>query len=248
MKTTIWLPLLVLGATAGISKAQSPHYNHGANSQMTSPSASNSKSWGNPGWSNSYGNSGSVALSWGNPGYAPYAYYGNNYGYSNYNSVKKSARFSLQAAGAVIHDAVGFDMWNDIYSPLVAKAIRHYNYSRQLYLWHDYAGALNHAERARYLAWYSLQYFQNPAYYNANPAGGYPNPYSDPYNPYYKNAAPGNAMAARGSSPQENSDGRERQPEASPGENAIDRQLPGNGASDRELIRAFKKTDRPADE
>jgi len=111
--------------------------------------------WGN-GWNNGYPQ-GYVSLNFGynSPNYGnPYQY--NNYCGNGYSS-KKAARNSIRAAGQIINQALAFDSWNDMYSPLLAKAIRHYNYARELYWWGNYQAAHNHAERARYLAWYSLQ-------------------------------------------------------------------------------------------
>jgi hypothetical protein len=163
--------------------------------------------------------------------------YPNYYAYNNYNSyngysIKKASRYSIRAAGQLINQAVAFDSWNDIYSPLLAKAIRHYNYSRQLYWWGNYPAAHNHAERARYLAWYSLQYFQDPNC-GGNYGGGYqPDPYSDPYNPYYKTDQTGGKNQNYGN----------RTQEISKNEN-LDTKLPGSEINDRELIRSFDKTE-----
>lgn len=116
-------------------------------------------------------------------------YYGSNYGYgyNNYYNVKKTARNSIRQSATVIRQALNFSDWNDTYSPWLAKAIRHQQYAKQLYFWGDYAGALNHAERAGFLAWNTLSYFNNSYGYDDGFAGNnYPNPYSDPNNPYYK--------------------------------------------------------------
>jgi len=116
-------------------------------------------------------------------------YYG--YGYNNYYSVKKAARNSIRQSANVIGQALQFSDWNDTYSPWLAKAIRHQQYAKQLYFWGDYAGALNHAERAGFLAWNTLSYFNNVYGYDDGFAGGnYPNPYGDPNNPYYKQGNP----------------------------------------------------------
>lgn len=164
-------------------------------------------------------------------------YYGNPYPYNNYYgngySIKKQTRYSIRAASQMINQVVAFDNWNDTYSPLLAKAIRHYNYARQLYWWGNYHAAYNHAERARYLAWYSLQYFQNP---NCNDGGGYgqPNPYSDPYNPYYRSdqTGSGNINEKSGYKTQE-----------IPQNENVDAKLPGSEVNDKELIRTFDKSD-----
>lgn len=117
------------------------------------------------------------------------SYYGSGYGYN----VKRAARNSIHQSAGFIGQALQFTEWNDIYSPWLAKAIRHQQYAKQLYFWGDYAGALNHAERAGYLAWNTLAYFNGGAYgYNNYGTGAYPNPYGDPNNPYYRQGTPSN--------------------------------------------------------
>lgn len=188
--------------------------------------------WG-PGWNNG-GPHGSVSI---NFGYN--SYYGNPYPYNNYYgngyNAKKASKYSIRAAGKMIGQAVAFNNWHDIYSPMLAKAIRHYNYSRELYWWGNYQAANNHAERARYLAWYSLQYFQNPNC-GGNYGGGYePDPYSDPYNPYYRTDKTGGAS--------QNGNGQGNKTANVPNDDGIDKKLPGSETNDKELIRSFDKTE-----
>lgn len=196
------------------------------------PSQNNSQTadhWGN-GWNNGYPQ-GYVSLNFGynSPNYQYNNYYGNGY------STKKAARYSIRSAGKMINQAVAFDSWNDIYSPMLAKAIRHYNYARELYWWGNYQAAHNHAERAGYLAWYSLQYFQNPGC-GGNYGGGYePNPYSDPYNPYYR-------TDKTGGSSQNNGNAGNRTVDV-PSNDGIDQKLPGSDTNDKELIRSFDKSE-----
>lgn len=189
-------------------------------------------SWGN---GNGYGNGmyGAVSFGYGNNFY-PYSgpgynYYGNNY------SLKHTAKRNIREAGYLLNEAVAFNTWHDVYSPILAKAIRHYHYARQLYSWRNYNAALNHAERAKYLAWYSLQYFQNPGYYydgfNGN-VYNQPNPYSDPYNPYYKNNTNTNGGG------NENGQKKIEAPKAE----SIDEGLPPSQINEKELIRTFDKS------
>jgi hypothetical protein len=190
--------------------------------------------WG-PGMGSAWGpgsSYGSVTIGFGN--YPNYNSYNNFNSYNSYN-IRKATKYSIRAAGQIIDQAVAFDSWNDIYSPLLAKAIRHYNYSRQLYWWGNYQAAYNHAERARYLAWYSLQYFQNPGC-GGNYGGGYaqPDPYSDPYNPYYR------SNQTNGTTP--NPDMGNRTQEI-PKMEELDKKLPGSDANDREVIKSFDKTE-----
>lgn len=140
---------------------------------------------GGGGYSNNY---------YGNGGYT-YSYnnYNNGYGYGGYNNysgynMKTAARNSIHQSAGFIGQALQFSDWNDIYSPWLAKAIRHQQYAKQLYFWGDFAGALNHAERAGYLAWNTLSYFNSGYGYNNGGYGGnaYPDPYGDPNNPYYR--------------------------------------------------------------
>lgn len=135
---------------------------------------------------NYYGNNYGYSYSYNNCNYG----YGNNwnYGYNNngYYNVKRAARNSINQSAGFIGQALQFSDWNDAYSPWLAKAISHQQYAKQLYFWGDYAGALNHAERAGFLAWNTLSYFNNGYGYN-NPTGnGYPDPYGNPNNPYYR--------------------------------------------------------------
>ena len=139
----------------------------------------------------------------------------------------------LYASKSIINQAIDIHNWNDIYSPLLAKAISHYNYARELYWWGNYQAAYNHAERAGYLAWYSLQYFQNP-YYNGD--GLQPNPYSDPYNPYYKSDK-------TGGNNQSNNGGAEFERKAAPKQEEIDAKLPGSETKDKELIKSFDNSE-----
>jgi hypothetical protein len=155
---------------------------------------------GGGGYSNNYyGNGGGYTYSYNN--------YNNGYncgGYNNYGgyNIKAAARNSIHQSAGFIGQALQFSEWNDIYSPWLAKAIRHQQYARQLYFWGDFAGALNHAERAGYLAWNTLSYFNNGYGYNNGGYGGnvYPDPYSDPNNPYYRqnnsSSQPANDMSS----------------------------------------------------
>ncbi|MBS1634960.1 MAG: hypothetical protein JST26_03490 [Bacteroidetes bacterium] len=153
--------------------------------------------YGNNGWyNNGPGWGGNVNISFGNNpsyGYPQYGY--NNYYGNGYYSMRKAARYAINKSGAMLNNATWYESWDNMYSPMLAKAIRHQQYARQLYYWGDYAGAYNHAERAAYLAGYVISFYNNPGAYNNGPYNGgpvnnYPNPYSDPYNPYYKQSNP----------------------------------------------------------
>jgi len=193
--------------------------------------------WGHgSGWCWGGGNNNcgpNITIGFGGPYYGNAFCYNQNY-YNGY-SAKKAARYSIRSAGNLINQTIAFDTWNDVYSPLLAKAIRHYNYAREQYWWGNYPAAYNHAERAGYLAWYSLQYFQDP-YSNY---GGYvqPNPYSDPYNPYYR------SNQAGGSDQGQNGGQGYKKGEVPNNNEGIDKQLPGSNKDDKELIRTFDKTE-----
>jgi hypothetical protein len=248
MKTNLMIAALLLTFAATIraqvkSGVYVPHTNPPKNqSPQNNPpktyayNNNNGSKWG-----------GSVIIGWNNyPGYYGGPYYNNNY---SYNQLRKTARNSLRTAGAVIHDAVAFDIWNETYSPMLAKAIRHYNYARQLYRWKDFNGALNHAERARYLAWYSLQFFQGPAYNNYGYDYDYPDPYGDPYNPYYKKPNPNPSAGDNSGFKKVNPAGEQggvegnKTAERMPKTDEIDKKLPGAERGDQELIKSFKKED-----
>lgn len=178
--------------------------------------------------------------------------YGNNYGYgygynNNYNSIKRASRNSISQSANIIGQALQFSDWNDTYSPWLAKAIRHQQYARQLYFWGDYAGSLNHAERAGFLAWNTLSYFNNSYGYNNN---AYPDPYSNPNNPYYRQSNP-NATTQpntssdedygyrKGSTENNGTTKREAQPatQQKVDKAELDNTLPQNKLSDRELLK-----------
>lgn len=246
----------------------------GNNQNQQNPNSNN-----NPGWTSNNNNGhtdarrggGQVNIHIGGGGY-PGGYYGNSYGYSygynNYNNyggyynVKRAARGSIQQSAGIIGQALQFTGWNDIYSPWLAKAIRHQQYAKQLYFWGDYAGALNHAERAGFLAWNTLTYFNSGYGYNNYGGGAYPDPYSDPNNPYYRQNNSGNQpgmndagfdggfdysnrRSANGADnrPQgaDNSQGMQQTPAQKMELSKIDESLPMNKVSDRELLKVSAK-------
>jgi hypothetical protein len=186
-------------------------------------------------------------------------YYGNNYGYNNnYYNVKKAARNSIRQSANVIGQALQFSDWNDTYSPWLAKAIRHQQYAKQLYFWGDYAGALNHAERAGFLAWNTLSYFNNGFGYNNDFNGGnYPNPYGDPNNPYYRQSDPNSASQQNSNSDEDfgyrknntekttdNSNNSKRQAPTSTQKMEkveLDNTLPQSKLNDKELLKTSVK-------
>ncbi len=142
---------------------------------------------GNKKW---YGWNSGVTISIGTPPVYGYNNYGNNY-YNNYYSSKKASRYALKRSANVIREALRFSNWNDTYSPWLAKAIRHQQFAKQHYFWGNYAAAINHSERAGFLAWNALNYFNNGFANNNgfNDDFGYSNyqdPYQNPNNPYYK--------------------------------------------------------------
>lgn len=183
------------------------------------------------------------------PNYGGNYYYGNGYG--NYHNLKKAARNSIRQSARIIGNALEFSDWNDMYSPWLAKAIRHQQYARQLYFWGDYAGALNHAERAGFLAWNTLSYFNSYYGYDDGFAGnGYPNPYSDPNNPYYRKNNSGKPNGTdnsddfgyrKDSSSSKTEVGEDVSSPKKIENDAIDQSLPSSKLSDRELLKTSNK-------
>lgn len=186
-------------------------------------------------------------------------YCGNNYGYNynhNYYNIKKAARNSLRQSANVIGQALQFSDWNDMYSPWLAKAIRHQQYAKQLYFWGDYSGALNHAERAGFLAWNTLSYFNNSYGYDDGYAGNnYQNSFSGPNNPYYRKGNANNTTQPnvssndddfgyrKGSTDNPNDNGGSQKREAQSGnerkmeKTELDGSLPQNKLNDKELLK-----------
>ena len=201
LKTLTTICAVVISLTANAqhrSRGNEGTVNHGNNTNTNNATASvdrhghhgnNGHHYGNynhNNWGGNYAGSGihiqfGVFPFWGDGN--GYNYYGNDYG----TSIRRAARNSIRQSASVLGNALNYSDWNDAYSPWLAKAIRHQQYAKQLYFWGDYAGALNHAERAGYLAWTTLNYFNDGFGYNDGYNGGnYPNPYSDPNNTYYR--------------------------------------------------------------
>ncbi|MBC7696309.1 MAG: hypothetical protein H7141_12775 [Burkholderiales bacterium] len=185
----------------------------------------------------------------------PNYYGGYNYGYNNYYySMKKAARNSIRQSANTIGQALNFSDWNDTYSPWLAKAIRHQQYAKQLYFWGDYEGALNHSERAGFLAWNTLNYFNDPYGYNNN---SFPDPYSDPNNPYYRQSNPNSKTESgtnsdkdygyrKGSDKTTDESGSVKREgksvsEQKPDKTELDNTLPANKMNDRELLKMNAK-------
>jgi len=182
-----------------------------------------------------------------------------NYGqYNRYNNIyRRNVRMEINQSAAVIERAMAFSSWNDIYSPMLAKAIRHQQYAQQLYYWGDYAAAQNHAERAGFLANYALYYLQEPGYANGpgSAPNTYPDPYGDPHNPYYRQANPGNGgplgqgkQQAAPFAPQSNGYPQNKQQVPAPQQqqqqmqaNPSDQTLPASTKNDRELLKINPK-------
>jgi hypothetical protein len=203
--------------------------------------------------SNNHGPNVSIHVG-GYPDYGSNYYYGYNNYNSNYYSVKKAARNSIRQSAGVIGQVLQFSDWNDLYSPWLAKAIQHQQYAKQLYFWGDYAGALNHAERAGFLAWNTLSYCNNG--YNGYGQNNYPNPYSDPNNPYYRQSNPATTSQPNAGNEeygyrksgsgnvQENSGNRKAETQAATEQfkkTELDGTLPQSKLSDRELLKVNAK-------
>ena len=266
MKTSI--KTLTTICTVIISLSISAQRNHNGNQPQpnnSNTSNQNNNSNDKHGWGNNHhwaGNWGSnVTVTFGGwPNYYNnyYCGYGYNYFGSNY-SIKKAARNSIRKSANVIGQALNFSEWNDTYSPWLAKAIRHQQYAKQLYFWGDYAGALNHAERAGFLAWNTLSYFNNSYGYDDGFAGDkYPNPYSDPNNPYYRKGNSNNSTQPNSSADEDYGYGKnstEKQTDESDSgkreaqhssdskikKTELDGSLPQSKLSDKELLKTNAK-------
>lgn len=170
--------------------------------------------------------------------------YYTNY-YNNAYNLKKAAKMNLQRSAQIIGDAVYASEWNDIYSPWLAKAIRHQQYARDLYFWGDYAGALNHTERAAFLAISTLNYTHNGGYGYNNGAGNYPNPYGDPNNPYYRQGNAGtpqnDGITNYGSGNSQRKASDSNTTAVVDMSNDLDQKLPQGKTSDRELLKVNAK-------
>jgi hypothetical protein len=193
MKTPTLILVLIYNLFNGITaQAQRNHQGNTTQPQQinqpTTHESNNDRHYWQSGRHNQGGNwGGGITIQYGNyPNYYG-NYNGNGYGNGNNYSIKRVARNSIRQSAQVIRQALQFSDWNDMFSPWLAKAIRHQQYAKQLYFWGDYAGALNHAERSGFLAWNTLSYFNNSYGYDDGYAGNnYPNPYTDPNNPYYR--------------------------------------------------------------
>lgn len=249
MKTSIKILSTICAVVISLN-TNAQHRTRGNETQppkQTNTNKGNQKIYASAGY-NSWGPwGGSVSIHVGNyPNYGG-GYYGNGYG--NYNHIKKAARNSIRQSAHTIGQALQFSDWNDMYSPWLAKAIRHQQYAKQLYFWGDYAGALNHSERAGFLAWNTLCYFNNSYGYDDGFAGNnYPNPYSDPNNPYYRQANPsGSNNNSSDEGPGYRKKGDDTKPVESTNENPngerkmakteLDGSLPQSKLNDRELLK-----------
>lgn len=258
MKTSIKTIATICAVVISLSSTAQPR-NHNNGNGKGNQNNENKKIYASAGYNswNPWGGGVSVQVS----NYPYYAggphYYGNGYG--NHYNIRKAARYSIRQSAQVIRQALHFSDWNDMYSPWLAKAIRHQQYAKQLYFWGDYAGALNHAERAGFLAYNTLNYFNGYYGYNDGFGGGYnnyPNPYSDPNNPYYRKADPSGSNGNMNPNNNDdsdfgyrksNNDGSSKETEKSvSGERKlapekIDNSLPQNKMSDKELLKMNPK-------
>jgi len=245
----------------------------GGNNQSQNQGSNNNTTWASGNTNSETKRGGHVNINingggyYGGGYYGSGYYYGNGYNYNNYygyNSgynMKRAARNSIHQSAGFIGQALQFTEWNDIYSPWLAKAIRHQQYARDLYFWGDYAGALNHAERAGFLAWNTLTYFNGGYGYGGNygSGGSYPDPYGNPNNPYYRQNNSG-SQPSMDNTPSDNNYGySERKNNSTNGNGTyqeqntgmkaaqkmeatgLDETLPQNKLSDRELLKMNAK-------
>lgn len=277
MKTFTSVQLLfavftVIGLSASAQPRNGGNDPRGGNHQSQNQGSTNT-TWASGNTNSDSKRGGHVNININGGGYYGGGYYGGGYNYGNgynnyygYNSgynMKRAARNSIHQSAGFIGQALQFTGWNDIYSPWLAKAIRHQQYARDLYFWGDYAGALNHAERAGFLAWNTLSYFNGGYGYGTNNYGGgsYPNPYGDPNNPYYRQNNSGNQPSMQdmpsdngygyserkssGQNPADNSTYQEQNTGMKSAQKIeatqLDGTLPQNKVSDRELLKMSAK-------
>lgn len=186
MKTSIKIATIITSVFFSLClNAQRHHNSNSAQIQAQSSQKKNHQNHPNtnPIWSsNQHYSAGNLG---GN--HVQMTHYPNYYGYYNtMYTIKKIARHSIRQSAQVIRQALHFSDWNDTYSPRLAKAIRHQQYAKQLYFWGNYAGALNHAERAEFLARNTLTYFNNSIGYDDFSDDNFPYASGEPNNPYYK--------------------------------------------------------------
>lgn len=103
---------------------------------------------------------------WGGPPPPNYGYYGNggynNYyggGFNNYGfNYRKAARKRIRNTGYILFNSIQQANWEGMYNPVLSSAVQHQQYARFLYNNGNYIGAIHHTDRARYLAWQSLNF------------------------------------------------------------------------------------------
>ncbi len=97
---------------------------------------------------------------------------GNNYGYTNYYD-KQLARNTIRNAKYSIREARNASRYYNEYHHLITLAIRHYNFSRNLYYNGNYSASINHAGRANRLAQQAITDLQFYNTYNDYEDDGY---------------------------------------------------------------------------
>ena len=188
MKTSIKIATIIATVFFSLCLNAQRHHNSNSAQQQQQVQSSQKKNHqnhpnNNPIWSsNQHYSAGNLG-----GGHVQMTHYPNYQGYYNtMYTIKKIARHSIRQSAQVIAQALHFSDWNDTYSPRLAKAIRHQQYAKQLYFWGNYAGALNHAERAEFLAWNALTYFNNSIGYDDFSGDDYRYASGEPNNPYYR--------------------------------------------------------------
>lgn len=187
-------------------------------------------------------------------GYQPYNYGTSSYTHNNMGYMKRVAKNSIRESAFAIRNAVHASNWNDMYSPLIAKAIRHQQYAKTLYMQRNLTAAINHSNRAAYLANQATNYITAMNNYGAgymdDVAYGY-NDIDDDDGVYMdngmnyrgKNTTTTSATQNRGSQTAPVS--AERKRAAAPQnaraiqveENELDKQLPTGTNTDKELLK-----------
>ncbi|MDP2388121.1 MAG: hypothetical protein Q8M29_17235 [Bacteroidota bacterium] len=89
--------------------------------------------------------------------YGAYGNYGGGYNYYGYN-YRKAARKRIRNTGYILYNSIQQANWEGMYNPVLSSAVQHQQYAKFLYNSGNYIGAIHHTDRARYLAWQSLNF------------------------------------------------------------------------------------------
>ncbi|MEQ1733208.1 MAG: hypothetical protein ABL940_06015 [Bacteroidia bacterium] len=164
MKTTITavaINVVLLTAITNTTMAQRYYNNNQNNNNAGHSQNSSNNNYHNNGNNDNHQYQGSYGVY--NGGTNSYPTYNGGGVYTNYPIVninlgnnpwyyKNEAKNVLRASKYSINQAQNISYYNANYTPLLALAMRHHQYAKQLYYRANYAAAINHAQRANGLA------------------------------------------------------------------------------------------------